>query len=258
MGAVRPAVPVAPRPVVRPVAADDEPAGPPCPACGAPNGPERTFCRRCAAPLKPRPQAEALPWWRTRWPFARRRVRAGSGRLLRGSLLALVVVGVLVAGFLLVPAGRFVFEDVRDKLGGTAEIGPENVTASAVTPGHPADDAVDGLSNTYWGAPGTGASLTAAFDKPFRLVGVTVRPGVSAKPEKFRQGARPTRAELFITTEDGKTHEQTMKLSDKPGPQTVRMGISDVVSVRIVLREAAGEGDGRPIAVGEIAYFKRT
>lgn len=255
--AVQPGVPIAQRPVVRPVVANEEPDGTPCPSCGASNRPGRKFCRRCAAPLTPGEREEPLPWWRTRWPFDRR-VRAGSGRLLRGSLIALVIVGVLVAGFLLVPAGRYVVEDVRDKLGGAGEISPTDVTASAAAPGHAAKLAVDGVTNTYWGAPKTGASLTAEFGKPFRLVGVTVHTGVSTKAEAFRQGARPTRADLRIRTKDGKIHEKTWTLTDKPGEQTVRTGISDVVSIEFIVREAAGQESGRPIALGEIEYFKRT
>lgn len=257
MGAVRPGVPVVARPTVRTAAVDDEPDGEPCPNCGTNNRPGRTFCRACAQPLKPRAQAAPLPWWRTRWPF-NRRVRAGSGRLLRGSLIALVVAGLLVAGFLLVPAGRYVVEDVRDKLGGAGEISPVGVFANAAAPGHPAKAAVDGVTNTYWGAPKTGDALTAEFEDPFRLVGVTVHTGVSTKPEVFQKGARPTRADLSITTKDGKVHEKTMTLADKPGEQTLRMGISDVVSIRFTVREAAGRGSGRPIALGEIEYFKRT
>ncbi|WP_326671693.1 NADase-type glycan-binding domain-containing protein [Streptomyces sp. NBC_01257] len=255
--AVQPGVPIAQRPVVRPVAAQEEKDGFPCPSCGALNRPGRKFCGRCATPLHPGEQAEPLPWWRTRWPFDRK-VRAGSGRLLRGSVLALLIVGLLIAGFLLVPAGRYVFEDVRDKLGGTGEISPSDVTASTATAGHPAKLAVDGLTNTYWGAPKAGASLTAEFDKPFRLVGVTVHTGVSTKPEAFQRGARPTLADVFITTKDRKVHEKTMTLADKPGEQSIRTGISDVVSIRFVVREAAGQGAGRSIALGEIEYFKRT
>lgn len=257
VGAVQPGVPVAARPVVRPVAASDEPGGVPCPSCGASNRPERRFCRSCAAPLRPGEQAEPLPWWRTRWPFDRK-VRAGSGRLLRGSVLALVIVGLLIAGFLLVPAGRFVVEDVRDKLGGTGEISPTDISASAAAPGHPAKLATDGVTNTYWGAPKVGDSLTAEFEKPFRLVGVTVHTGVSTKPEAFGRGARPTQADVRITTKDGKIHDKAWTLTDKPGEQTIRTGISDVVSISLVVREAAGQEKGRPIALGEIEFFKRT
>ncbi|MEV5601400.1 zinc ribbon domain-containing protein [Streptomyces sp. NPDC052299] len=257
IGAVLPGVPVVARPTVRTAAVDEEPDGEPCPSCGANNRPGRTFCRNCAEPLKPRDQAAPLPWWRTRWPF-NRRVRAGSGRLLRGGVIALVVAGLLVAGFLLVPAGRYVVEDVRDKLGSTGEVSPLHVSANASAPGHPAKAAVDGVTNTYWGAPKNGDALTAEFEDPFRLVGVTVHTGVSAKAEVFQKGARPTRADLTITTKDGKVHEKTMTLADKPGEQTLRMGISDVVSVRFTIREAAGQGGGHPIALGEIEYFKRT
>ncbi|MFE6912583.1 zinc ribbon domain-containing protein [Streptomyces rubiginosohelvolus] len=257
VGAVQPARPVARRPVVRPVAADEAPDGPPCPACGTPNLAGRKFCRRCAAPLQVREQPAALPWWRTVWPF-RRRVRGGSGRALRRTLLVLAVAGLVLAGFLFFPLGRYAFEDVRDKLGGTAEISPTGVTASAAAPGHPGSAAIDGLTNKYWGAPALGASLTCSFGTPFRLVGVVVHTGVSKEPQEFRRGARPTRADLLVTTKDGKVHKKAVTFNDKPGKQTVRMGISDVRSVELVLREATGQGEGRPVAVGEVEFFRRT
>ncbi|WP_234431474.1 NADase-type glycan-binding domain-containing protein [Streptomyces griseus] len=257
VGAVRPARPVARRPVVRPVAADEAPDGPPCPACGTPNLAGRKFCRRCAAPLQVREQPAALPWWRTVWPF-RRRVRGGSGRALRRTLLVLAVAGLVLAGFLFFPLGRYAFEDVRDKLGGTAEISPTGVSASAAAPGHPGSAAIDGLTNKYWGAPALGTSLTCSFGTPFRLVGIVVHTGVSKEPQEFRRGARPTRADLLVTTKDGKVHEKAVTFNDKPGKQTVRMGISDVRSVELVLREATGQGEGRPIALGEVEFFRRT
>ncbi len=256
IGAVQPARPVARRPVVRPVAADEAPDGPPCPACGTPNLPGRKFCRRCAAPLQVREQPAALPWWRTVWPF-RRRVRGGSGRALRRTLLVLAVAGLVLAGFLFFPLGRYAYEDVRDKLGDTAEISPTGVSASAAAPGHPASAAIDGLTNRYWGAPALGASLACSFGTPFRLVGIVVHTGVSKEPQEFRRGARPTRADLLVTTEDGKVHKKAVTFNDKPGKQTVRMGISDVRSVELVLREAAGQGEGRPVAVGEVEFFRR-
>ncbi|XXZ51535.1 zinc ribbon domain-containing protein [Streptomyces cavourensis] len=257
IGAVQPARPVARRPVVRPVETDEAVEGEPCPACGTPNAPGRRFCRRCAALLRAKAETAPLPWWRTVWPF-RRRVRVRSGRALRRILLVLAVVGLLFVGFLFLPAGRVIFEDVRDKLGGTAEISPSGVTASAEAPGHPAGAAVDGLTDKYWGAPALGASLTAAFGTPFRLVGVVLHTGASTEPEEFRREPRPVRADLIVTTVDGTVHEKELTLNDKPGEQTVRTGISDVVTVRLVLREAAGESKGRPIALGEIEFFKRT
>ncbi|MHC3462487.1 NADase-type glycan-binding domain-containing protein [Streptomyces flavovirens] len=255
---VRPAKPVAQRPVVRPVAAQETPDGPPCPACGTPNAPDRQFCRRCAARLRPSAPEAPLPWWRTVWPF-RRTVRNGSdGRWLRRGILLLFVAALLVTGFLLLPAGRYVFEDVRDKLGGTTAVSPSKVTASAQAPGHPATAATDGITNEYWGAPALDASLTCDFEDPFRLVGIVVHTGSSVEPEEFRRTARPVRAELRVTTADGDTDTRTVTFDDKPGEQDVRMGISDVVSVQLILRDAAGPVGEQPVALGEIEFFRRS
>ncbi|MGK5630592.1 NADase-type glycan-binding domain-containing protein [Streptomyces sp. URMC 123] len=257
MVAVRPAKPVAPRPVVRPLTAPVEADGPPCPVCGTPNQPGRRFCRRCAAPLRAPEPVAALPWWRTVWPF-RRRVRGGSGRALRRLLVFLVVAGLVLAGFLLLPAGRAVYEDVRDKLGKATEIGPVAVTASAQAPGHPATAATDGLTNRYWGAPALGDSVTFTFGAPFRLVDVVVHIGPSAAAQEFRREPRPVRADLVVTAADGTERTKALTFNDKPGPQTVRTAFSDVVAVRLVVREAAGMAPGHPIALAEVEFFKRS
>ncbi|MFE0044328.1 zinc ribbon domain-containing protein [Streptomyces albireticuli] len=253
---VQPAKPVARRPVVRAAPVTEAPGGPPCPSCGTPNPPERRFCRRCAARLTPSQQVAALPWWRTRWPF-RRRVRGGSGRGLRRLLAVLVVVALAVGVFLLLPAGRALFEDTRDKLGKAAEVGPAAVTASAEAPGHPASQVADGLSNRYWGAPGLGDSVSFTFGAPFRLVALVVHTGPSAKPEEFRRQARPVRADLVVNSADGKVHTTALTFNDKPGPQTVRLGVSDAVKVTLVVRAAAGLEPGRHIALAEVEFFKR-
>ncbi|WP_249416292.1 zinc ribbon domain-containing protein [Streptomyces sp. TS71-3] len=255
---MQPAKPAAARPVVRQSAAREPDSGVPCPSCGTLNQPGRKFCRRCATRLDAPEPVAALPWWRTRWPF-RRRVRiGGSGRWGRRLLALLVVVALVVAGFLLLPAGRGVVEDVRDKLGDASAISPSNATASASVPGHPAAAAIDSLTNRYWGAPALGASVTFTFERPFRLVDLVVHTGPSADPGAFRREARPTRVDLVVTSADGTEHTQQVSLNDKPGPQTIATGISDVVTVRLVLREAAGLSSGRHLAVGEVEFFKRS
>ncbi|GAA1879428.1 zinc ribbon domain-containing protein [Streptantibioticus ferralitis] len=255
--AVQPAKPIPARPVVRPSAVDDAQDGPPCPRCGTPNRPGRRFCRRCAAPLTTAAPAPTLPWWRTRWPF-RRRVRiGGSGNTLRRLITLIVVAAVVVAGILLYPAGRRAYEDVRDKLRGASAISPSGVSASAEVEGHPAAAAVDGLTNRYWGAPQLGASITFTFHTPFRLVDLIIHTGASTDPQQFQREARPTSLDLLATTSDGKVHEQTVTLNDKPGPQTVLTGISDVARMTLVIRAAAGTGPGRHIALGEVEFFKR-
>ncbi|MER5890674.1 zinc ribbon domain-containing protein [Streptomyces sp. NPDC001941] len=255
---MRPAKAVAPRPVVRPVPVGEQTSGVPCPACGTPNPPDRRFCRRCAAPLSPSTVAAPLPWWRTVWPFRRRRTRAGSGRLVRFLVVLAVVLGLCAALLFLLPAGRYLVEDTLDKLGKPKAITPTTVRASGALPGHPAEDTVDGLSNRYWGLPGAGASVTYAFAKPFRLVDVIITNGASAKAEEYNRQGRALQVDLEVTAEDGKKTVKKLSLSDKPGEQPFHLGISKVVSVRLVLSAPVGLTGGRHLALGEVEFFRRS
>ncbi|MFJ7066222.1 NADase-type glycan-binding domain-containing protein [Streptomyces sp. NPDC101115] len=231
-------------------------AGAPCPACGTPNAPERNFCRRCAAPLTPTKAAAALPWWRTVWPF-RRRARGGSGRLARFLTVLFVVLALCAAGFLLLPAGRHLIEDTRDKLGKAKPVTATGVKASAEVPGHAATASTDGLSNRYWGAPGSGASVTYTFAKSFRLVDVIVTNGASSAPEAYALQGRALRIEMEVTTKDGTVVRRTLNLSDKAGPQTFPTGISDATTIRLTLASPAGLTGKRHLALAEVEFFQR-
>lgn len=254
---MQPAKPIAPRPVVRSVAAPEEAAGEPCPVCGTPNPPERRFCRRCASPLTPAAAHEQLPWWRTIWPF-RRRVRAGSGRWIRVLVTLAVILALCVGGFFLLPAGRALIEDTRDKLSGAKAITPVAVHADAEVPGHPAKDTTDGLSNRYWGAPRAQASITFTFGKPFRLVDLIITNGASKEPEEYGREARALRMDMEVTSADGSVHHKDIDLSDKAGDQTVATGIDNVVKVRLVLRAVTGLSRGRHVALAEVEFFQRS
>ncbi|MFG3100516.1 zinc ribbon domain-containing protein [Streptomyces sp. NPDC048182] len=247
------------RPAVRPAVADDPDTagGTPCPACGTANPPGRRFCRRCATPLDPAAARVDLPWWRTIWPF-RRRTRAGSGRGTRllVILCALAIVGAGV--FLLLPTGRHLIEDTRDKLGKATAVTPVKVTADAEVPHHPAGNTTDGLRNRYWGAPKAGASVTYTFDRPFRLVDVIVTNGASKDPEEYARQARALRITMDATTEDGEHVREELRISDKPGSQTTVTGISKVTSVRLTLDDPAGTGPGRHLALAEVEFFQRS
>ncbi|WP_030851948.1 zinc ribbon domain-containing protein [Streptomyces sp. NRRL F-4474] len=249
-------MPVAPRPVVRPLAVSDDVAGVPCPACGTPNPPDRRFCRRCAAPLTPSTIAAPLPWWRTVWPF-RRRTRAGSGRLVRFLVVLTVVLALCAAGFLLLPAGQHLVQDTLDKLGKAKAVTPTRAQASAELPGHPVGLSTDGLSNRYWAAPGPGTSATYTFGKPFRLVAVIITNGASPAPEEYAKQGRALRIDMEVTDRDGATVHKQLVLSDKPGPQTFPTGISDVATVRLTLQEPAGSAPERPLALAEVEFFQR-
>ncbi|WP_333777102.1 zinc ribbon domain-containing protein [Streptomyces sp. IBSBF 3136] len=255
--AVQPAKPQAPRPVVRPAAVTEEVEGRPCPSCGTPNQPDRRFCRRCATPLKPTAKADPLPWWRTVWPF-RRRVRASSGRGVRLLVILAVVLALCAGAVLLLPAGRALFEDTRDKLSDPKPVTPARTRASAEVPGHPAKNTTDGLANRYWGAPAPGASVTYTFDKPFRMVDLLITNGASKAPEEYAREGRALQIDLEVTTQDGKRYDKQLTLSDKPGSQPFPTGISDVKTVRLVLRSVTGLAPGRHLALAEVEFFQRS
>ncbi|WP_328301231.1 zinc ribbon domain-containing protein [Streptomyces sp. NBC_00435] len=254
---VRPAKAVAPRPAVRPAARNDDVAGVPCPACGTPNPPDRRFCRRCAAPLTPTTAPAPLPWWRTIWPF-RRRTRAGSGRMVRFLVTLTVVLALCAAGFLMLPAGRHLLEDTRDKLGKAKAVTPTGVEASAELPGHPVTHATDGLSNRYWGAPGPGASVTYTFAEPFRLVDVIITNGASSSPEEYAKQGRALQIDMEVTARDGQKVRRKLTLSDKPGPQAFPTGISDATTIRLTLAAPAGSTPDRHVALAEVEFFQRS
>ncbi|MGW5302882.1 zinc ribbon domain-containing protein [Streptomyces griseoluteus] len=254
---VKPAKAVAPRPVVRPLPADEDTSGVPCPVCRTPNPPHRRFCRKCAAPLAPVAAPEPLPWWRTVWPF-RRRTRAGSGALTRLLVILAVVLALCVAGFLLLPAGRALIEDTRDKLGTPKAVSPSRVTATAELPGHSARLTTDGLTNRYWAIPGKSASVTYAFAKPFRFVDVIVTNGASKNAEDYATQARALRLDMDVYSEDGQVQRKEIDLSDKPGPQPIAVGMSRVTAVRLTLSDPVGLSGGRHVALAEVEFFQRT
>ncbi|MEU9919910.1 zinc ribbon domain-containing protein [Streptomyces griseoluteus] len=254
---VKPAKAVAPRPVVRPLPADEDTSGIPCPVCRTPNPPHRRFCRKCAAPLAPVAVSEPLPWWRTVWPF-RRRTRAGSGALTRLLVILAVVLALCVAGFLLLPAGRALIEDTRDKLGKPKAVSPSRVTATAELPGHSARLTTDGLTNRYWAIPGKSASVTYAFAKPFRFVDMIVTNGASKNAEDYGTQGRALRLDMDVYSEDGQVRRKEIDLSDKPGPQPIAVGMSRVTSVRLTLSDPVGLSGGRHVALAEVEFFQRT
>ncbi|MFF3676533.1 zinc-ribbon domain-containing protein [Streptomyces sp. NPDC002120] len=254
---VQPARAVAPRPVVRPAPVSDDVAGVPCPSCGTPNPPDRRFCRRCAAPLTPSTAPPPLPWWRTIWPL-RRRTRAGSGRMVRFLVVLAVVLALCAGGFLLLPAGRNLIEDTRDKLGKAKAVTATRVEASAEVQGHPVGNSTDGLSNRYWGAPAPGASVTYTFAKPFRLVAVIVTNGASSSPEEYAKQARALQIDMEVTSKDGRKVHKRLALSDKPGPQTFPTGISDAATIRLTLDAPAGSAPDRHLALAEVEFFQRS
>ena len=248
---VQPAVPATPRPAHETAVAEPKVDGPPCPNCGTANPPGRKFCRKCAWPLT-EPEQVAEPQRR------KRRRRGGSGRLARTLVLLGIVVALVIAGFFLRPYGARLVQDILDKTSQPAPIHATGETASANTPDHPARDAVDGLTNRYWAAPGVGDWIDFTFDHPFRLLNLVVTTGASTVRPEFDQQGRPTQFDLEITSSDGAVTRTEVSLTDRPGPQALQTGVSDVVRIRLVIRAVSGVRPGRVAALGEVEFFQRS
>ncbi|MFI2738369.1 NADase-type glycan-binding domain-containing protein [Streptomyces sp. NPDC018711] len=177
---------------------------------------------------------------------------------MRLIVILAVVVALCAAGLFLLPAGRALWEDTRDKLGKATPVTPVDVKASGALPGHPPTNTTDGLNNKYWGVPEPGASVTYTFRKPFRLVDLIITNGASTSPEVYARQARALQVDLEVTTADGTRHDRQIALTDKPGPQTIQTGISDAKTVRLTLRSPVGLSRGRHLALAEVEFFQRS
>ncbi len=114
------------------------------------------------------------------------------------------------------------------------------------------------IRDSYWGAPGPGASITYTFAEPFRLVAVIVTNGASTSPEDYAREGRALRIDLEVTASDGRRSVKQLTLIDKPGPQTFPTGISDVTSIRLTLEAPAGLDGDRHLALAELEFFQRS
>ncbi|MFH8465289.1 NADase-type glycan-binding domain-containing protein [Streptomyces sp. NPDC017991] len=266
---VLPGVPMAGRPQVRAPGPEAGPQdGPPCPWCATPNRPDRHFCARCAMPMEggPRPP-DRQTWWRRLlnfgngdipWAGERPRLRRGFGRIMNW-VVGAAVLGLIIA--LIVNIGDGI-DATRDHFAKRAPVGPDSVRASRSYPGHSAQLAFDGLSNTWWGPgvsqSGEGEWVEARFDTPTRLLDVVITSGVSAKVEHLQESALPKRIEAQITTADGKKSTRIINLDRSAGGQARKFRVGEVVAVRFILRSAYAADAKKQVSIAEIELFGRS
>lgn len=249
--AVQPAKPIAPRPESSAPVEETVPDGPPCPSCSTPNPPGRQFCRRCATPLVESAEP-AVRRRRTRRFWNQDRHKLWRRLVILGALIALVVSAVL-----LYPLGKAALQNVLDKTSEPVPIRPATVTGSSAVPGHPAANLVNVRTDVYWGAPQPEAWADFQFDQPFRLVGMLVHVGPSAKPDAFTTQARPTLLDIIVTSADGRKRIVQANLADQPAQPQINIGAGNVTRVRIVIRSATDLTEGKHIAMSLVEFFTR-
>lgn len=251
-----------------------------CGECGEGNPVTRKFCSRCGTSL-----AEATvvrtPWWRKLLPRRgakvrksgerpKRRGRAGKTGLgvfvsttfktVRRVVAIALVVGGVVYG-MVTPFRGWVNERAVEAKGTFERIffpqyapvsAAEAPTASLALPDHPANFAVDGKSNTYWGAPVGGAeiNMVVKFDRTVDLAKIIVHNGDG---EGFKESHRAQKLHLVFS--NGRTTD--VNLQDRPDPQTLEIEDGEGVdSVEIHVMSTFKSVSGTSLAISEIEFFE--
>ncbi len=251
-----------------------------CGECGEGNAVTRKFCSRCGTSLA---EAEVVktPWWRKLLPRRGAKVRKSGERpknkgrrgktklgafistsfktIRRLVALALVLGGVAYGlfapfrGWVNVRAveAKSTFEQMFFPQYAPVSAG-EAPVASVALPDHPANMAVDGKSNTYWGAPvgGPEINMVVKFDRTVNLAKIIVHNGDGAG---FKESHRAQK--LHLVFNNGKTTD--VNLEDLPDPQTLEIDNGkDINSVEIHVVSTFKSVSGTNLAISEIEFFE--
>lgn len=253
-----------------------------CGDCGEGNSVTRKFCSRCGTSLA---EAEKVktPWWRKLLPRRGAKVRKSGDRPKRsgrggksklgvfvGSTFKVVrrvvaialVLGGLAYGMFAPFRGWVNERGVEAK--GTFErmffptyapvSAAEAPKASVELPEHPPNMAVDGQSDSFWGAPVGGAepNMVVKFDRKVDLAKIIVHNGDGAD---FKATHRAQKLHLVYSS--GKTTDVT--LQDRPDPQTIDVeNGEDVDSVEIHVVSTFKSVTGAELAISEIEFWEET
>jgi hypothetical protein len=251
-----------------------------CGECGEGNSVTRKFCSRCGTSL-----AEAVvvktPWWRKLLPKRGAKVRksgdrpkrggrAGKSRLqlivgstfkfLRRAVAIALVLGGIAYG-MFAPFRGWVNEKGAEAKGTFERMffpqyapvsAAEAPAASVALPDHPANNAVDSLSNTYWGSTvgGPEVNMVVKFDRGVDLAKIIVHNGDGAD---FKATHRAQKLHLVYST--GKTTD--VSLQDRPDPQTIDLeGGEGIDSVEIHVVSTFKSVTGTTLAISEIEFYE--
>ena len=280
-GVVRPDQVTAVLPVIgarRPVAEVEE-ADTGCRACGAGNSASRHFCRRCGATLAvPMAPARQSRWQRKHHrreqrklskgqldlggrPRRKRQALGGIGGGWITSLVAKIFLGACVAGAVVSMVGPEAkpiqhtvsgwYTSVRETIAPQYDpVNPVGATASSAVSGHPALDAVDGRTDTYWAASGTavGQSLIIDFGQPSSIDQVGFLIGVPGA--NYLNQPRPQL--LHLTFNNGSTAD--ISLVDSSSFQTFKVYARRATQVQVVVEAEYQSAVGQNIAITEIEF----
>jgi hypothetical protein len=205
--------------------------------------------------------AQQPPWARTGYQGAGQG-RAGQAvsrmkppRRLSLSMLAPVLLVLSLAGVSLSPARQWAVAEVHNLLGRArshyVNHSPVSADASAAAPGHPAQDAIDGSTATYWltaGASGVGSVITIRFPVPVQITRIGISSGEPGAA--YLTQARPETVEIA----DGSGPPDTVTFQDTSGFQTEPVSLSGVTVLTLTIRSEYAGQQGQGVAIRELQF----
>ena len=249
-----------------------------CGECGERNDPARKFCSRCGSSLVDAVEVH-IPWYRRIFRRRTKRVAAGDrparmrgdatarsprvgvGLIIKwGRRVVVVALAALVVLLVVVPGARagvqnWFGELKRQLIPSYTQVHAINSRSTGQTTGHGALSAIDGNTETWWGANWTSAShpvIDFTFASPVELGRLIVYSGEPAPA--FGAHARPRGLHLIFS--DGSTID--VSLADLPTNQTVDIGAHTATSVTVeVVSIYPGVANASDIALREVEFYAR-
>jgi hypothetical protein len=126
---------------------------------------------------------------------------------------------------------------------------PVEAASSDAAADHPAFDAVDKRTDTWWQSTGERPAMTAMFQQPVGLWQVIV---TTYKGPDYAEVRRP--AKLTFTSDGGGS--RTIDLQDVDTPQVFPLDLEGVGTVEVTIESTNGPA-GAPIVLTELEFFTK-
>jgi hypothetical protein len=273
-----------------------------CSACGTPNDPSRTYCRSCgnqlAAAAAPAVAPSRVPWWRRIFgggrsgsstpPPAGTRPAAGKSGSAKGAGVGAIntaahlgrrffqlvaILGVLGIGVIAIGPWR---NDAKDKVRGWLDdaraviqpryvkVTPTKISASSALKADPAQNAFDGIIETFWAegarGDGTGQALTVTFAKPTDLARIGLTLGDQKAPQNFATRPVPRTLELaFYDANGAVVKREQLSLEQTPTFQKRGADAKGVTRLVITIKSTYPpvKGTKSSAAISEVELFTK-
>lgn len=134
---------------------------------------------------------------------------------------------------------------------------PTAAAATSTAPGHPAQLAIDGVTNTSWqtGGPGTGQTLTLTLSGPTDLAKIGFDNGDNDTPQSYLTEARPH--QLHVVFSGTSTTSKDLTLADSSSFQSFTVDAKGARTVAITIQSVYPAAQSQVAALAEVELFTK-